>query len=111
LTVALLSSLENKSEGRMLFVLGIKREDVAESHSANLLLLSLACFLSSATSLVFGEVVLDQSIRGNFGSGGSFVIDTYPFLGMGLVTLLGFVFSAFIIKNWVNKRNFRAEGR
>lgn len=111
LTVALLASLEGKKEGRMLFVLGIRREEVAESYSSHLLLLSLLCLVSSVFSLAFGELSLDQAIRGNFASGGSFVFDSYPFLAMVMVTFLGFVFGAFIIKKWVNKRNFRTEGR
>lgn len=111
LTVALLSSLENAREGRMLFTLGINREDIAESYGASLLVLCSYCIVSSLVTLLGLEVAIDEAIQGNFGLAKPFQFDAVPLLVVLLAGLLGFCFSFLLIRRWIRQRNFRAEGR
>jgi len=111
LTVALLTSLENRNEGKMLFTLGFPREEVAESYGATLLLLTLGAALLAMGELVGTEYLFDRAIQSNFGSSASFEIDFFPLGGIALAGFLGLFFAFFLLRNWVYKRDFTREGR
>lgn len=111
LTVALLNALENKREGRMLFTLGIKREDIAESYASTTLVLTLSSALTAAFGLLLSEFFFDKAIRSNFQTNGVFILDTLPLLAVFLAAFIGLALSSFLCKDWIERRKFHSEGR
>lgn len=111
LTIALLTSLENRNEGKMLFTLGIPREDVAESYGATLLILTTGSAVISLVELVGFEFLLDHEIQGNFGTAIPFSIDFVPLGAIALASLLGLFLAFFLLRGWVYHRDFSREGR
>ena len=111
LTVALLTSLENRHEGKMLFTLGIAREDVAESYGATLLILTLSSAALAMGELVGCEYLLDREIQNNFGTSSPFNLDLLPLGGIALASFLGLFIAFFLVRGWVYRRDFSREGR
>lgn len=111
LTVALLTSLENRHEGKMLFTLGIAREDVAESYGATLLILTLSSAALAMGELVGCEYLLDREIQNNFGTSSPFSLDLLPLGGIALASFLGLFIAFFLVRGWVYRRDFSREGR
>ena len=110
LTVALLTSLENQNEGRMLFTLGFPREEVAESYGATLSLLTFSSALFAIVEVVGAEYLFDRSIQGNFGTSITFKIDFVPLGGIALAACGGLFLAFFLLRNWVFKRDFSRQG-
>jgi hypothetical protein len=110
LTVALLTSLENRNEGKMLFTLGIAREDVAESYGATLTILTLGSALLSIGELVGCEYLFDHEIQTNFGTSSVFSLDLLPIGAMALSAFLGLFLAYFLLRGWVYRRDFSREG-
>jgi ABC-type lipoprotein export system ATPase subunit len=110
-TVALLTSLENRNEGKMLYVLGIPREAVAESYGATLSLLTGGAALLALIELFFAEYFFDRAIQSNFGSSRAFAFDALPFGAMALAGLVGLFLAYFLLRGWVYRRDFSREGR
>lgn len=111
LTVALLTSLENRNEGKMLFVLGIPREAVAESYGATLAILSLGAMLLSLSELFFAEFLFDKAVQENFGSSKAFTFDWVPFGAVAFAAFVGLFLAYFLLRGWVYRRDFSREGR
>ena len=111
LTVALLTSLENRNEGKMLFTLGIPREDVAESYGATLLILTLSSAVLSMGELLGCEYLFDREIQSNFATSVPFNVDFLPLGGIALASFIGLFIAFFLIRGWVYRRDFSREGR
>jgi ABC-type lipoprotein export system ATPase subunit len=111
LTVALLSSLENRNEGKMLFTLGLPREDVAESYGATLCLLTGASAVLAVGELIGSEYLFDRAIQGNFGTSVPFELDFIPIGGILVAAFFGLFLAFALLRNWIYKRDFTREGR
>lgn len=111
LTVALLTSLENRNEGKMLFTLGLPREDVAESYGATLCLLTIASAIAAVAELIGSEYLFDRAIQGNFGTSVPFELDFVPLFGIAIASFFGLLLVFALLRNWVFKRDFSREGR
>jgi ABC-type lipoprotein export system ATPase subunit len=111
LTVALLTALENRGEGKLLFVVGIPREAVAESYGATLSLLTFGAAGLALGELYFAERLFDRAIQANFGSSRPFVPDGVPFGAIALAALVGLFLASFLLREWVYRRDFSREGR
>ncbi len=109
--VALLSSLENKREARMLYLLGVKREDISEGYGASLLFVIGYCGFLALSTLVFLEIAMDKAIKANFLASLPFVLDGIPLLAVAFVAFLGFALSFGLTRKWIRKRDFSSEGR
>jgi ABC-type lipoprotein export system ATPase subunit len=109
--VALLSSLENQREGRLLYLLGVKRDDISEGYGTSLLILIGYCGSLSVLTLVFLEIAIDKAIQENFQVAFPFVLDWVPLLFVALAAFLGFATSFGFTKRWIMKRDFSSEGR
>lgn len=111
LTVALLSSLENRNEGKMLFTLGFPREEVAESYGATLCLLTGASAILAVGELVGSEYLFDRAIQGNFGTSVPFELDFIPIGGILIAAFFGLFLAFALLRNWIYRRDFSREGR
>jgi predicted lysophospholipase L1 biosynthesis ABC-type transport system permease subunit len=109
--VALLSSLENKREARMLYFLGVKREDISEGYGASLLILLSYCGVLSVWTLVFLEIAIDKAIKENFQAALPFVLDGVPLIFVAVAAFLGFALSFGFTRRWIMNRDFSSEGR
>lgn len=110
-TSSFLSAIENKREGRMLYVFGFPREDVSTSYGSGVLLLVSYSALSALLGVFLLEFAFDKAIKQNFFSSGSFDVDVFPLLCVLLAAFVGFAFVYLILRAWVNKRKFNEEGR
>jgi len=110
ITISLLTGLENKSEAKLLFTLGIKRKDISDSTNANLLIVLIYGILISSTYLLFMEFTVDQLIKDLFLSNQAFVFDLIPMAVLVFVGLIGLIYSCLFMDRWVKKRNFLREG-
>jgi len=106
ITSAFLSAIENKREGRMLFMLGLKREDIANSYGSGLFILCLVSSLSSSIFLLGLEYVFDYSIKSNFGSSKAFIPDFIPILIVIISGIFIFALAFIFLRRWVYRRRF-----
>lgn len=106
IVVSLLNLLENKREVKMMYLLGIKREDIIDSQGISLLLVIAYSVLLSGTMLLFLEKVVDEVIKGNFGGGGVFVIDAVPVLAILIAGFIGYVIVYLLTRYFIKSRNF-----
>ena len=80
--VMMLSLYENKGEAHLLFVLGIKRKDIALSYFAQALCYAGSALLISSTSIAFLEYGIHLAIGESFASSGGFLFSFTPLLAM-----------------------------
>lgn len=111
LTIALLSVLENRREGRMLFLLGFRRGEIADCYGAVLCVLLSGSFLSSFFALLFAEVLAGDAIAKSFDAAKEKSLSLEPFAFMLLFAFCGLALAFLWVRNWVEKRNFADERR
>lgn len=102
---ALLLTLENKKEGKLFHELGVKREAVFDSFSANLLLVTIICSFLSSISLFFAEFILKQTLGASLQTKiKMFSFDLEPHLMMFLFSLIGLVISVLFLRLYLRKK-------
>lgn len=109
IVIAILTGLENKSEGKLLFYLGIKRGEITNSYGAGLLLMIGYSIIVSSFSIFMLELVFDEVIQDVFMSNAPFTPDLMPIFVAAFVGFIGYVISYFLIDFWVKRRNFKRE--
>lgn len=110
LTISLLTGLENKSEAKLLFTLGIKRKEITDSVNANLLIVLLYGIIISSTYLLFMEFMVDGIIKDLFLSQTPFSFDFIPLISVIFVGLIGLLSACLFMNQYIKKRNFLREG-
>jgi ABC-type lipoprotein export system ATPase subunit len=104
--VGFLAVVENRKEAIALYRLGISRDDIAESYSCGLFLQAAIAVTPSAISLSLLEKIVDDLIKGNFGSGGTFVYDQVPILFMLATAFFGTLCISLLLWFLFRKRSF-----
>lgn len=106
IVVSLLNVLENRREAKMMFLLGIKRDDIVDCYGTSLLIIITYSSLLASTILAFLEKVVDETIKGNFGGGGSFTLDLIPIMAIILSGFVGFALVYLLTRRYIKRRNF-----
>ena len=111
-TISALAIRENKKEGRMLFELGISREDIVRAYFS-ISLLPIAFSTALALTLVsITEYFIHQKIAESFASGSlAFHFSFLPLLCVILASFLAGFFLFVGLKYYLSSRDFRKEGR
>jgi ABC-type lipoprotein export system ATPase subunit len=109
--VVFLTIEENEREGRMLFDLGIARNDISDAFGASILLNLCASLGTGALLVSLLEFVVDRVIKNSFAYGGPFIFDPLPLLAIVLCGSVSLVLLQVLVNAWIHRRNFRAEGR
>ncbi len=105
----ILTILENKKEGQILFYLGLERREIERSLNA---INSLITFPSSLIAILFismMEVFLHKQIGKNFGVETQFNFSFEPAYAVAISAILAFVLIRIYIHVFVKNRNFRKE--
>lgn len=104
---ALLLSLENKKEARLLFELGVRRKNIVDSFGTNILLTSIIAFAVSLCSLFSAEYTINKTLQTNFGNTSNyFKIDFIPILIMTASIMIGMVISIAFLNHWIKNADF-----
>lgn len=104
---ALLLSLENKKEARLLFELGVRRKNIVDSFGTNILLTSVIAFVVSLFSLFSAEYTINKTLQTNFGNTSNyFKIDFIPVLIMVASILAGILISIVFLNRWIKNADF-----
>ncbi len=104
---ALLLSLENKKEARLLFELGVRRKNIVDSFGTNILLTSIIAFVVSLCSLFSAEYTINKTLQTNFGNTSNyFKIDFIPILIMTASIMIGMLISFVFLNHWIKNADF-----
>lgn len=109
--VTFLNVVENQSEGRFLYELGLPRSGISDCFGATLF---AHLGVSTAISLFFIsilEYVVDRTIKQSFSYVTPFVFDVVPLLGILMLSGLMLVLLQLLLNSWISQRDFRREGR
>lgn len=109
-TSAILSAMEGKREGKMLFTLGARREEIADFHGTLLLLMCAISCLMSVFGIFGLEMVFDRSIKSNFSSLEAFSPDFIPLIVIVAAAFIGFSLVFVFIRRWIARRDFTRGG-
>lgn len=109
--VSLLSVLENEREGRMLFTLGLSRDDIADSYVVTVSLHLAGAVATASLTTVALEFLIHQILAENFGGGGRFRFDFIPLGAIGLIAIVAMGLLTLATSGWIHRRDFRKEGR
>ncbi len=104
---ALLLSLENKKEARLLFELGVRRKNIVDSFGTNILLTSIIAFVVSLCSLFSAEYTINKTLQTNFGNTSNyFKMDFIPILIMTASIMIGVLISFVFLNHWIKNADF-----
>lgn len=109
IVIAILTGLENKNEGKLLFYLGVKRDEIKDSYGASLLMMIGYSIIVSSFSIFSLEIVFDEVIQDVFASEVPFTPDLVPIMAAALVGFVGYLISYLAIGFWIKRRNFKKE--
>ena len=110
-TVSVLTSIEQKKDGRSLFYMGFMLSDIHDMYVTNSTLLIFSSMIGACFAVAVGEVVVDKAIQENFGVSLPFCFDAMPIAAVFVFAIFSLLFVAFILKRWTYGRNYRLEKR
>lgn len=111
ITVSLLTSIEQKKEGRTLFYMGFTKGDIHNMYVTNSTTLIFGSLFGAIAAISCAEIFVDKAIQNSFGVALNFYFDGRPLAAIfvfGILTLLGV---SVMLKRWVFHREFRLEKR
>ncbi len=105
----ILTILENKKEGSILYCLGFRRKEIERSLNSINVLLTVPSILSAALFISIMEIFLHRQIGSNFGVETEFVFSFEPILVILISGIIAFLFIRLYIHRYVAKRDFLNE--
>lgn len=107
----ILTILENKKEGRMLFYLGLDRREIIRSLDAINTLITLPSLLMGVATISMMEVFLHKQIGQNFGVETKFSFSFEPILMIVLCGIVSYLLIHFYVRFYVLRRDFIKEAK
>ncbi|MCQ2772066.1 MAG: ABC transporter ATP-binding protein [Bacilli bacterium] len=111
LTVSILTSVEQKSEGRVLHYLGFPRMEITNSYITSSALIVSRSLILSILSIGVTEVMVDKAIQASFGVNLGFAFSLKPIFLTLIVGLMGLFVVSLYMHSWIKKRCFLFEKR
>lgn len=109
--VTFLNVVENQSEGRFLYELGLSRGGIGDCFGATLFAHLGVSTIISLFFISVLEYVVDKTIKQSFSYASPFVFDVMPLLGILMLSGMMLVVLQVLLNSWINRRDFRREGR
>lgn len=107
--IILLTVMENRREGFILYNLGFSRTQIAKSLHAIAVILSLPSFFLGGGFVAGLEYILHREIGKNFGTETRFVFSYEPLIVLAITFAIAFSIIAVILDRFVAKRDFAKE--